>query len=85
MRYIFAILVPPVAVFFCGKPIQGIFNLIFWVISLPLLLFFGIGLIVWVLCAIHAIIVCVGYGADKRMNRLVAAIQTRPEMQAPSR
>ncbi|MBL4681660.1 MAG: YqaE/Pmp3 family membrane protein [Pseudomonadales bacterium] len=28
MRYILAIFLPPVAVFLCGKPIQGIINIV---------------------------------------------------------
>lgn len=82
MRYIFAILIPPVALFICRRPIQGVFNLIFWLISLPLLVVFGLGIIVWVLCTIHAVIICITYGADKRLDRVVAAIQARPEIQA---
>jgi hypothetical protein len=85
MRYIFAIIIPPVALFICGKPIQGVFNLIFWLISLPLLVVFGLGIVVWVLCTIHAMIVCVSYGADRRLDRVVAAIQTRPEVQTSAR
>ncbi len=62
MRYLLAILLPPIAVFICGKPIQGIINIILT------LCFFVPG-------AIHAVLVVHGYYADKRTDKIVEAIK----------
>ncbi|TVY09179.1 YqaE/Pmp3 family membrane protein [Paenibacillus cremeus] len=56
--YILAILLPPVAVLFCGKPIQAVLNLI-------LTLFF------WIPGVIHAILVVNERKQDKRMEKMV--------------
>ena len=61
MRYLLAILLPPVAVFFCAKPFQALLNLILT------LLFYVPGLI-------HALFVVHGYYADKRTQQVVDAI-----------
>ena len=60
MRYFLAIILPPVAVFLCGKPIQFILNII-------LTLFF------WLPGVIHAILVVNSHLADKRTDRVVKA------------
>jgi uncharacterized membrane protein YqaE (UPF0057 family) len=62
MRYILAIFLPPVAVFLCGKPIQGI-------ISIFLTLLF------WIPGVIHALFVVNNHLADKRADRIVKAIK----------
>jgi uncharacterized membrane protein YqaE (UPF0057 family) len=62
MRYILAIFIPPVAVFLCGKPIQGI-------ISIFLTLLF------WIPGVIHALFVVHNHLADKRTDRIVNAIK----------
>jgi len=62
MRYLLAILLPPVAVFICGKPIQGIINIILT------LCFYLPG-------AIHALFVVHTYLADKRTDRIVDALE----------
>jgi uncharacterized membrane protein YqaE (UPF0057 family) len=62
MRYILAIFLPPVAVFLCGKPIQGI-------ISIFLTLLF------WIPGVIHALFVVHNHLADKRTDRIVNAIK----------
>jgi uncharacterized membrane protein YqaE (UPF0057 family) len=62
MRYLIAIILPPVAVLFCGKPIQALLNLL-------LTLFFYIpGLV-------HALLVVHDYYADKRMQRAVRELR----------
>ncbi|TYS91904.1 YqaE/Pmp3 family membrane protein [Rossellomorea aquimaris] len=58
MMYLLAILLPPVAVFLSGKPIQGFINLV-------LTLFF------WIPGAIHAVFVVHEKKAEKRMERQV--------------
>ncbi|MBQ76494.1 MAG: YqaE/Pmp3 family membrane protein [Gammaproteobacteria bacterium] len=62
MRYIVAIFLPPLAVFLCGKPFQGI-------ISIFLTLLF------WIPGVIHALFVVHNHLADQRTNRIVEAIK----------
>lgn len=62
MRYLLAILLPPLAVFLCAKPIQAIFNLI-------------LTLLLWVPGVVHALFVVHGYYADKRTDKIVTAIE----------
>ena len=62
MRYLLAILLPPLAVLLCGKPIQFVLNIV-------LTLFF------WVPGVVHAILVVHDHLEDKRANRLMKAIQ----------
>lgn len=64
MRYLLAILLPPVAVFICGKPIQGIINIILT------LLFYVPG-------AIHAVLVVHSYLSDKRTEKVIDAINRK--------
>ena len=64
MRYLLAILLPPVAVFLCGKPIQGI-------ISIFLTLLF------WIPGVIHALFVVHSHLADKRTEKIVEAIKEK--------
>lgn len=61
MLYLFAIILPPVAVLFCGKPISAILNLI-------LTCFF------WFPGAIHAILVVNSHKSDKRFKKLEKTI-----------
>jgi uncharacterized membrane protein YqaE (UPF0057 family) len=84
MRYLFAIFLPPLALLLCKKPIQAVLNLILWLVSIPLLFFFGIGVFVWLACSVHALIVCASCSADRRLDRVVAAIESRPKLSVPS-
>ncbi len=70
MRYLLAIVFPPLAVLFCGKPVQFLLNII-----LTILCYFP--------GAIHAILVVSSYQADKRNQKLVKAIENnKPEVGA---
>ena len=62
MRYLIAILLPPVAVLFCGKPLQALLNL-------------ALTLCLWVPGAIHACLVVHTHLADKRADRIVEAVR----------
>jgi uncharacterized membrane protein YqaE (UPF0057 family) len=62
MLYLLAILLPPVAVLFCGKPIQFVLNIILT------LCFYLPGMI-------HAILVVNNHLADKRAERIEQAIR----------
>ena len=62
MLYLLAILLPPVAVFICGKPIQGIINII-------------LTLAFYIPGAVHAVLVVHSHLADKRTKEIVQAIK----------
>jgi len=62
MLYLVAILLPPVAVLFCGKPLQALLNL------LLTLFFYFPGMI-------HALFVVNSHLADKRNKELIRAIE----------
>jgi uncharacterized membrane protein YqaE (UPF0057 family) len=62
MRYILAILLPPVAVLICGKPGQALFNLL-------------LTLLLWIPGIIHALFVVNSYLADQRAQRITEAIE----------
>lgn len=62
MRYILAILLPPVAVLLCGKPVQAVFNLL-------------LTLLLWIPGIIHAMLVVSSYHADARTNRIIKAMR----------
>ena len=64
MRYFLAIVLPPLAVLLCGKPIQFILN-----IFLTLLL--------WIPGVIHAILVVNSHLADKRTDRIIKAAKAK--------
>jgi uncharacterized membrane protein YqaE (UPF0057 family) len=64
MRYLIAILLPPLAVFLCGKPFQGIFNIF-------------LTLLFWIPGMIHALLVVHNHLEDKRANRIIKAMKER--------
>ncbi|WP_090573860.1 YqaE/Pmp3 family membrane protein [Paenibacillus sp. OV219] len=65
MRYILAIVFPPLAVLLCGKPVQFLLNCI--------LLFF-----LWIPAVIHAFAVVANHKAEKRNDKLIRAIRGEP-------
>ena len=77
MRYIFAVFIPPLGILMCKRYGHFAVNLIFWLISLPLTLFMGVGIVMWIICIVHAISVCKVSSIDKRLDRLVNAIEAR--------
>ena len=70
MRYLLAILLPPVAMFSVGKPFQAVLCLILMVT-----------LIGWPIAAIWAIFVVNSSFADTRNKKLIAEIQKQTEIQ----
>lgn len=56
MLYLLAIILPPLAVLFVGRPIQALLNL-------------GLSLLGWLPGVIHAVLVVNEYKADKRAER----------------
>jgi len=67
MMYILAFLLPPLALLFAGKPFQAIFSAIFWILSW-ILAIFGTGFIMWLILAIHAILVVRDHNTRKMME-----------------
>ena len=61
MRYLLAIILPPVAVFLCGKPVQALLNLILTILF-------------WIPGAVHALFVVHNHLADKRADRLIKTV-----------
>ena len=64
MRYFLAIILPPLAVFLCGKPIQGILNIVLTLLG-------------WIPGVIHALFVVNSHLADKRNEDLIDAINNK--------
>ncbi len=62
MRYLLAILLPPVAVLLCGKPLQALLNLV-------------LTLMFWVPGALHAVLVVHQAEEDSRAEKIVRAIE----------
>jgi len=62
MRYLLAILLPPVAVFICGKPIQGFLSIF-------------LTLLFWIPGVVHALFVVHSHLADKRNKELIKAVK----------
>lgn len=62
MKYLLAILLPPLAVLICGRPFQAVLNLI-------------LTLCFWVPGAVHAVLVVNQHDEDERNEKLVRAIE----------
>jgi uncharacterized membrane protein YqaE (UPF0057 family) len=62
MRYLLAILLPPIAVLSIGKPIQALLNV-------------GLTLLLWLPGAIHAVLLVNKYYADQRHNETIKALR----------
>jgi uncharacterized membrane protein YqaE (UPF0057 family) len=62
VRYLIAILLPPLAVLLCGKPIQFVLNLL-------------LTLCFWIPGTVHAILVVHSYLEDERTERIIRAVE----------
>ena len=71
MKYLIAILCPPLALLLCGKFFQAVFNLILWAASWVLAFFFGAGLLLWIVCSAHACLVVSQTAAERRHRRML--------------
>ena len=60
MRYFLAIVLPPLAVLLCGKPIQFLLNLLLTLLG-------------WIPGVIHAILVVQAHLADQRTEKIINA------------
>lgn len=63
MRYLIAILLPPLAVLLCGKPVQFVINIL-------------LTLAFWIPGMIHALLVVHNHLEEKRTDRIVKAIKS---------
>ncbi|MEY2633398.1 MAG: hypothetical protein RIR00_2052 [Pseudomonadota bacterium] len=63
MRYLLAIIAPPLAVLFCGKPFSFILNILLTICF-------------WIPGMIHALCVVSSHKADKRNDKLIRAIKS---------
>jgi uncharacterized membrane protein YqaE (UPF0057 family) len=64
MRYLIAIILPPLAILLCGKPLQALVALILQITILG-----------WIPAAVWAVLVVNSYQADKRTNRIIKAMR----------
>jgi uncharacterized membrane protein YqaE (UPF0057 family) len=64
MRYLIAIVLPPLAILLCGKPFQALIALILQITILG-----------WIPAAVWAVLVVNSYQADKRTNRIIKAMR----------
>jgi uncharacterized membrane protein YqaE (UPF0057 family) len=62
MLYLLAILLPPLAVLFCGKPFQALLNLVLTILG-------------WIPGVIHACLVASSHQTDQRNQRLLDAMR----------
>ena len=62
MRYLLAIILPPVAVLLCGKPFQAVLNLI-------------LTLCFWIPGVVHALFVVNSHLADVRAEKMISAVK----------
>lgn len=62
MRFLLAILLPPLAVLSCGKPVQAVLNLL-------------LTLCFWLPGALHAVLVVNQYYEDRNADRIIAAMR----------
>ncbi len=63
MRYLLAIVLPPVAVLTCGKPLLALLTLVLWICG-------------WIPGMILALFVVSSYLADARTERVIRAMET---------
>jgi hypothetical protein len=72
MSYILAILVPPLALLFQGRPFQAVFNALLWVGSLVFILLpFVAGQLGWLVAVIWSVAVVHNRRNEERDRRLV--------------
>ena len=76
MRYLIALLVPPLALLLCGKVFQFLISL-FLCVAVAVMSLFGIGLFLLWVPALHAILVVHSHLADNRNQKLIKAVQSR--------
>ncbi len=71
MRYLLAILLPPLAILLCGKIFQFMLMIILYVITILI----GLIWFVWWIPILHAILVVHSHLADQRSKKLIKAVE----------
>ncbi len=71
MSYLLALLVPPLALLFQGRPFQAVFNGVLWVIGLVLVILPITGVFVWGASVIWALAVVHARRNEARDRRLI--------------
>ena len=71
MSYLLALLVPPLALLFQGRPFQALFNGVLWVIGLVLVILPITGVFVWGASVIWALAVVHSRRNEARDKRLI--------------
>ncbi|HEY2589572.1 MAG TPA: hypothetical protein VGI81_27750 [Tepidisphaeraceae bacterium] len=64
MKYVAALIVPPLALLMIGKPGHFVVNACLWILSIPLTLMFGIFVLLWLGCIVHAFGMCLEHDAE---------------------
>jgi uncharacterized membrane protein YqaE (UPF0057 family) len=82
MRYIVALFVPPLAIAMCKRWGHFVFNLVFFLASFPMIFVLGSGILMWILCIVHALVICRMSSIDRRIDRIVGAIKSQSGSQA---
>lgn len=77
MLYLLALLIPPLPILLSGRIISATLNAIIWLLAFPSLFFFGVGVLLWFVAAIHACLVVSGDKADRRNKQLIKAMNRR--------
>ena len=78
MRYLPALLFPPLAVLLCAKPFQAVFNFLLWAGTVAAAaLTAGVGVVFYPVPVIHALLVVQSRLADNRQRQLIRAVSRR--------
>jgi uncharacterized membrane protein len=80
MIYLLALIFPPLALLLYGKIFQAIFNLILyafaWVVFIFSLFLGGSpGFVIWLICALHAILAINAAKKDRRTQAMIEAMK----------
>ena len=65
MKYLAALVFPPLALLLIGKPGHFVLNASIWIISIPLTVMFAVGIFLWMGCVAHAFIMCIEHDQEK--------------------
>ena len=76
MRYLIALLLPPLALLLCGKIFQFVISLVLCIVVFAMC-FIGIGFFLLWIPALHAILVVHSHLADERNKKLIKAVESR--------
>jgi uncharacterized membrane protein YqaE (UPF0057 family) len=73
MRYVLALIIPPLALLLSGRPFQAVFNLLLWVVGLVALLLPMVpGVLPWGIATLWAVLGVHGSRQEARDRRLIA-------------